>query len=223
MKNYITKLTLLIHFLFLIHPAYSQQKIDGSWSGAILIMGSELGIDIKFKTETDSVRGTIDIPQQNAKDYKLIHISFAQPKVYFELPAGSSTAIFDGELQADSITGRFTQAGMEGKFRLKKTSDDATLVEKQPEKTDTVPLPYNSEEVTFSNGDIKFAGTLTIPKTEGKHPAVVMITGSGPQNRDEELVGFRPFKIIADYLTRNGIAVLRYDDRGVGGWTEKCF
>jgi dipeptidyl aminopeptidase/acylaminoacyl peptidase len=220
MKNLFTKIILFVLFLFLIHPAYSQQKIDGTWSGAILIMGTELGIDIKFKTETDSIRGTIDIPQQNAKDLKLIHISFTSPKVYFELPAGT-VAVFDGESQGDSITGKFLQAGMEGKFNLKKTSDDATLVETQPEKTDTIPLPYNSEEVTFSNGDIKFAGTLTTPKTEGKHPAVVMITGSGPQNRDEELVGFKPFKIIADYLTRNGIAVLRYDDRGVGGSTGK--
>jgi pimeloyl-ACP methyl ester carboxylesterase len=88
-----------------------------------------------------------------------------------------------------------------------------------PQEPDDEPLPYNSEEVTFNNGDIKLAGTLTIPKTDGKHPAVVMITGSGPQNRDEELFGFKPFKIIADYLTRNGIAVLRYDDRGVGGST----
>ncbi len=221
MKNIIIKLFSLILFLFLIHPSYSQQKIDGSWSGAILIMGTELGIDVKLKTETDSIKGTIDIPQQNAKDLKLIHISFTPPKVYFELPAGSSTAVFDGELQTDSITGKFLQSGLEGKFRMKKTSDDATLVEPQPEKTVTEPLPYNSEEVTFSNGDIKFAGTLTIPKTEGKHPAVVMITGSGAQNRDEELFGFKPFKIIADYLTKNGIAVLRYDDRGVGGSTGK--
>jgi dipeptidyl aminopeptidase/acylaminoacyl peptidase len=87
------------------------------------------------------------------------------------------------------------------------------------QETNDEPLPYNSEEVTFTNGDIKLAGTLTIPKTEGKHPAVVMITGSGPQNRDEELFGFKPFKIIADYLTKNGIAVLRCDDRGVGGST----
>jgi uncharacterized protein len=116
-----------------------------------------------------------------------------------------------------------TQVGIEGTFFLKKTSDEATKTETQPEKVETVPLPYNSEEVTFINGNIKFAGTLTIPKTEGKHPAVVMITGSGPQNRDEELFGFKPFKIIADYLTRNGIAVLRYDDRGVGGSTAAIY
>jgi hypothetical protein len=185
-------------------------------------MGTELGIDVKFKTETDSIRGTIDIPQQNAKDMKLIHISFTSPKAYFELPAGPGVAVFDGELQADSITGKFLQSGLEGKFYLKKTSDEAILTEEAPPvKVESEELPYNIEEVTFTNGDINFAGTLTIPKTEGKHPAVVMITGSGPQNRDEELFGFKPFKLIADYLTRNGIAVLRYDDRGVGGSTGK--
>ena len=216
MKNLISKTCLFILFLFLINPVNSQPKLDGSWSGNILIMGTELGIDIKFKTDTDSIRGTIDIPQQNAKDLKLTHISFDQPKVYFELSA-ATVAVFDGELQADSITGKFLQAGMEGRFSLKKTSDETNIIETPPEQTEV--LPYNSEEVTFINGDITFAGTLTIPKTEGKHPSVVMITGSGPQNRDEELFDFKPFKIIADYLTRNGIAVLRYDDRGVGGST----
>ena len=221
MKKFISIYIVFLFSILLIHPTYSQQVINGSWSGAIQIMGAELGIDVKFKTETDSIRGTIDIPPQNAKDLKLIHIAFASPKVYFELPAGT-IAVFDGELQGDSITGKFLQSGMEGKFYLKKTSDDATLKKDTlPEKTVIEELPYNSEEVTFTNGDITFAGTITTPKTEGKHPAVVMITGSGPQNRDEELVGFKPFKIIADYLTRNGIAVLRYDDRGVGGSTGK--
>ncbi len=215
-KNIFSYLILLPLFIFT--AAYSQPKLDGSWSGAIQIMGTELGIDVKFKTETDSIRGTIDIPQQNAKDLKLTHISFTTPKVYFELSA-ATVAVFEGELQADSITGKFLQAGMEGKFYLKKTSDEVIIKVTPPEITEE--LPYNSEEVTFTNGDITFAGTLTIPKSEGKHPAVVMITGSGPQNRDEELLGFKPFKIIADYLTRNGIAVLRYDDRGVGGSTGK--
>ncbi len=219
MKKFISIYIVFLFSILLIHPTYSQQVIDGSWSGAIQIMGTELGIDVRFKTETDSIRGTIDIPQQNAKDLRLIHISFNSPKVYFELPAGT-VAVFDGEMQGDSITGKFLQAGMEGKFNLKKTSEKTEInipkVEEIPEE-----LTYNSEKVTFYNGDIKFAGTLTFPKTEGKHPAVVMITGSGPQNRDEELVGFKPFKIIADYLTRNGIAVLRYDDRGVGSSTGK--
>jgi pimeloyl-ACP methyl ester carboxylesterase len=217
MKKHIVKFILFSLILLLSHPVFSQPKLDGSWTGKIDIMGSPLGIDVKFKTDTDSIRGTIDIPEQGAKDLKLIHISYISPKIYFELPAGPGLAVFDGKLDGDSITGKFLQAGIEGVFSLSKGVDQTQV--KPNEEDNTEPLPYNSEEVTFTNGDITLAGTLTTPKTEGKHPAVVMITGSGPQNRDEELFGFKPFKIIADYLTRNGIAVLRYDDRGVGGST----
>jgi pimeloyl-ACP methyl ester carboxylesterase len=81
------------------------------------------------------------------------------------------------------------------------------------------PFPYSTEETAYSNGDIHLAGTLTLPPGEGPFPAVVLITGSGAQNRDEELLGHRPFLVLADHLTRAGIAVLRVDDRGVGGST----
>jgi uncharacterized protein len=81
------------------------------------------------------------------------------------------------------------------------------------------PFPYTSEDVNFTNDkfNIKLAGTLTIPSGKGPFKAVIMITGSGAQNRNEELMGHKPFLVIADFLSRNGIAVLRYDDRGVGG------
>lgn len=79
--------------------------------------------------------------------------------------------------------------------------------------------PYRSEELTFTNGSVRLAGTLTVPEGTGPFPAVVMVTGSRAQNRDEEIVGFKIFAVIADHLTRHGIAVLRYDDRGVGGST----
>jgi len=75
---------------------------------------------------------------------------------------------------------------------------------------------FKEEEISFKNGDIELSGTLTLPVTSGQHPALVMITGSGPQNRDEEVAGFKSFKIIAEYLSEHGIAVLRCDDRGVG-------
>lgn len=76
---------------------------------------------------------------------------------------------------------------------------------------------FKERDVTFTNGGVTLAGTLTVPEGQGPFPAVVLLTGSGAQNRDEELLGFRPFKIIAEHLAQNGIAVLRYDDRGVGG------
>ena len=92
----------------------------------------------------------------------------------------------------------------------------AKEVVKRPQEP-TKPYPYYSEEVTFTNSqaNITLAGTLTLPKKEGIFPAVILITGSGPQNRDEEIMGHKPFLVLSDYLTRQGIAVLRYDDRGV--------
>lgn len=82
----------------------------------------------------------------------------------------------------------------------------------------TEPYPYYSEDVTFNNeqANITLSGTLTLPSKEGNYPAVILITGSGPQNRDEEGLGHKPFLVISDYLTKKGIAVLRYDDRGFG-------
>jgi pimeloyl-ACP methyl ester carboxylesterase len=82
---------------------------------------------------------------------------------------------------------------------------------------------YTEEEITFSNNEVTLAGTLTLPEKSGKHPAVIMITGSGPLNRDEECFGMKPFRMIADHFTRNGIAVLRYDSRGVGGSTGNTY
>jgi len=81
------------------------------------------------------------------------------------------------------------------------------------------PPPYKVEDVVFQNGAITVAGTLTVPRSSGKHPVIILITGSGAQNREEEILGFKPFRILADHLTRQGVAVLRCDDRGVGGST----
>lgn len=203
----------LVFFLILI-PAlsYSQPKLEGRWIGKLEIMDMTLSLDITFTGQNDSMKGAIDIKEQNAFGIPLDKIKTSGEKVSFEMPSGKNTAYFKGKIIGDSLPGTFTQSGIKGKFGLKRTSEIKV-------SADTVNLPYNSEEVTFYNGALTFAGTLTTPKTEGKHPAVVMITGSGPQNRDEEIFGFKIFGIIADHLTRNGIAVLRYDDRGIGGST----
>lgn len=192
---------------------YSQSEIDTSWNGAIDIMGTKLGIGVKFTTTGKEVHATMDIPEQNAMGLELEKVSFKNPKIYFELKATNGTAIFDGLYYLDSIGGTFTQSGITGRFNLIRG-------ELKIEKTviDPSTLPYNSEEIIFYNDGNTFAGTITYPKDEGKKfPAVVMITGSGAQNRDEEIFGFKIFGIIADHLTKNGIAVLRYDDRSVGG------
>ena len=191
-----------------------QQSIDGAWNGSLTIGPQTLRITVRFTTSETGLRATIDIPQQGATSVQLQNVSYDDSRVYMELPAGPGLAVFDGRQVGDSIGGAFTQAGLGGTFFLKRSSQAAAMPKEPPE-----PLPYAEEEVTFHNADITLAGTLTLPESGAPHPAVVMITGSGPQNRDEELFGFKPFHMIADHLTRNGIAVLRFDDRGVGGST----
>jgi pimeloyl-ACP methyl ester carboxylesterase len=207
---FVTYLVLMICFPGRLQ---AQSKFEGFWTGGIAVLGSELNIAVSVTPSGDSLRATIDIPQQGAMNLPLRNVRYSSPVVYFELPAGPGLAVFDGKLKGDSIAGDFTQAGIQGKFHLRRD------VVKKEETTVEAPLPYRVENVVFHNLDVALAGTLTMPSVAGKHPAVILITGSGPQNRDEELFGFKPFRIIADHLTRKGVAVLRYDDRGVGGST----
>lgn len=207
------KYILLTFVLLSVNYNFSQTEIDTSWNGTIDIMGQKLGIGVKFFSEGKELKALIDIPEQGAKDVPLEKVSFSNPKVHFELPAGPGLAVFEGLYYGDSIGGTFTQAGFTGRFNLVRGE-----IKSEQTVIDLSSLPYNSEEVTFYNEGNTFAGTITYPKEEGKKfPAVVLITGSGAQNRDEEIFGFKIFGKIADHLTRSGIAVLRYDDRGVGG------
>lgn len=208
--SFITIFSILISFILV--PAKAEESIDGHWDGNIAVMGTELKIMIDIDTKKTGVQATIDIPRQGAKALPLKNLKYNTPDISFELESPNGTAFFNGIIKSKNISGDFKQAGILGKFSLEKEAitklDNSREIEK---------LPYKQEEVNFKNGEINFAGTLTLPETKGPFPAVIMITGSGPQNRDEELFGFQPFRIIADHLTRKGIAVLRYDDRGIGG------
>lgn len=191
----------------------SSQSIDGHWEGTVQVLGTELQVGLDVASDESGITATIDIPQQGVDGLALSNVSYTPPDVHFEIDLGQLTAVFAGEVQGETISGEFQQSGVTGKFQLKR----AEAVAETP--ATPVPIPYQEEEVTFHNGDITFTGTLTLPPGDGPHPAVVLITGSGPQNRDEEILGFKIFGVIADHLTRAGIAVLRYDDRGVGGST----
>src|SRR5690606_26643774 len=131
-------------------------------------------------------------------------------------------AVYRGQIQPDGkrMTGTFTQQGMSFPLDLERTDDPPG--DPGPRPQDPVePLPYHSEDVAYENAaaGVRLAGTFTRPREPGRYPAALLITGSGPQNRDEELMGHRPFRVLADHLTRRGIAVLRVDDRGVGEGT----
>ena len=148
-------------------------------------------------------------------------ISFDAPTVRFAILSGPQEAVFEGELADGSVEGTFTQAGVEGTFQMQPAvAPTAEATTPADAETD---LPYSEEEVTFGHDDVTLAGTLTLPEGDGPHPALILVTGSGQQNRDEEIYlapGYRPFAVIADTLARQGIAVLRYDDRGMGGFAR---
>jgi pimeloyl-ACP methyl ester carboxylesterase len=185
--------------------------IAGAWQGALDVAGARLTLRIVFTEGAGGFTGTIDIPEQGASGLPLRNVTSTGPAVRFELPAGPALAVFNGRREGDAIEGDFTQGQASGRFRLTRVPGAAAAIAPSP------PPPYREEEVTFANGSVTVAGTLTIPPGRGPFPAVVMITGSGAQNRDEELFGFRPFRVLADHLARHGIAALRYDDRGIGG------
>lgn len=187
--------------------AFAQGQLDGRWRGAIEIQGASLAIEVRFITGPQGPAASIDIPQQGAKGLPLQSVRFEPPRIHFELPAGPGLATFDGELQAGVISGTFRQGAASGTFTLRHEAVPAPAGE---------PLPYGTDEVTVKNGDIVLAGTLSVPKGNPPFPALVLVSGSGPQDRDEDVFGFKIFRTLADHLTRNGFAVLRSDDRGVG-------
>ena len=160
--------------------------------------------------------GTIDIPTQGAKGLSLsdIHVeeNDAGVHVKFSIRGVPGNPTFEGQLQDGTISGTFTQGGATFGFQLSRESVKGPARPQEPKP----PFPYKIEEVAFQNGAVNLAGTLTLPQGDDPFPAVLLISGSGLQDRDETLVGHKPFWVLADHLSRAGIAVLRVDDPGIG-------
>jgi pimeloyl-ACP methyl ester carboxylesterase len=154
----------------------------------------------------------MDSPDQGAAGIPVATTTFDGSKLSLALP--NFGVLYEGEFKTDSIVGTFKQGELSTPVTLKRTSVEIKPVVRPQEPKP--PYPYHSEDVTFENktAGITLAGTLTMPETGSNFTAVILITGSGPQNRDEEIFGHKPFLVISDYITRRGIAVLRYDDRG---------
>lgn len=189
--------------------------LTGSWMGKIKTGAIDLRVIFNLSlVERDSLTATLDSPDQGAKNIKLGQVTVTGENVKINAPGLRGE--YNGTLKNDTlIEGTWTQAGNSTPLNLNKLKTAFSIIRPQEPKP---PYPYISKDVTFMNDkfNIRLAGTLTLPEGPGPFKAVIMITGSGPQNRNEELLGHKPFLVIADYLTRNGIAVLRYDDRGVG-------
>jgi len=191
----------------LIAIAGIAQDISGSWNGKL----GPLRVVLNIQKSDTGYNVTLDSPDQGAKGIPVSEFTYNNPDMHLQIDA--IHAAYTGKYKTDSLTGTFTQ----GSKTLPLTFVRGTVEPVKHPQEPTLPLPYYSEDVTFENSQahITLAGTLTLPKKTGSYPAVILITGSGQQNRDEELLGHKPFLIISDYLTRQGIAVLRYDDRGV--------
>ena len=189
------------------------QDICGTWSGELDISGQKLGLSFNIRKADNGYAATMDVPQQGARGLAVSGCTF--DGLNMKMDIATIGASFEGIFVMGMISGKFFQSGLELPLVLKKEELKAPDRPQDPKG----PFPYECREVTFENpkAGVKLAGTLTIPQGDGPFPAVVLVTGSGVQNRDEEIMGHRPFAVIADYLTRKGIAVLRYDDRGVGG------
>ena len=208
----------LFVFLLSVSLAGYGQDITGVWNGILKVQGIQLRIVFNISKANTGYSSTMDSPDQGAKGIPVSSTVFDGLKLKLDLPNLGIT--YEGTLKNDTMfIGTFKQAGLNLPLALTRSEAKKEKLNRpqEPKK----PYPYYSEEVTFTNGKdgVRLAGTLTMPEKEGRYPAVILISGSGAQNRNEELMGHKPFLVLADYLTRHGIAVLRYDDRGVGGST----
>ena len=196
------------------------EEIKGLWLGSLQVQGGmEIRLLFNISTSSDgSVNATMGSIDQGVKGIPVDVITYKDGNLHLGIKSIKGT--FDGTLKEDgkTIEGEWKQSGSSLPLVLSRIDEPPdTRKEQDPVK----PYPYSEEEVSYENEDagVKLAGTLTIPKSEGPFPAVILISGSGQQNRDEEILGHRPFLVLSDYLTRRGIAVLRVDDRGTGGST----
>lgn len=212
--------TFFITFLFLIFSGsqtFAQEaKWIGLWSGKLDISSTKLELIFEiWNDENGKPIAVMDVPMQGAKDIQCKIIKAESDSLIINVPLirGSFSGVFVNDT---AIQGEWKQSGMTFSLTLTKT---LIVTELKRPQTPQKPFPYNEEEVVYENKEagIKLAGTLTLPKEKENLTAVILITGSGAQDRDETIFEHKPFLVIADFLTRNGFAVLRVDDRGVGG------
>ena len=194
----------------------AEKQFTSLWEGELKISSVTLRVVLKvFNKDDGSLGAFLDSPDQGANNIPVSSITITEDSLKFAIQMIGGS--FTGKNYKDSamVKGTFRQGGMVMPLDLKKIEK---LVEVKRPQNPQKPYPYNDEEVIFENksANITLAGSFTYPKGEGKFSAVVLVTGSGAQDRDESLMNHKPFLVISDYLTRSGIAVLRYDDRGIG-------
>ncbi|MDQ2771641.1 MAG: alpha/beta fold hydrolase, partial [Bacteroidota bacterium] len=192
----------------------------GLWQGSLAVApGKELAVFFDLQGPATALTGTLTVPQQTSQKLPLSSVVLRQDSLL--LASQAVHGRFAGKFSADrqQVVGTWYQSGAQLSLTLRHGTEQAraAAAPRRPQLPQA-PFPYQSQDLTFPNKKAGFdlAGTLTLPAGKGPFPAVVLVTGSGPQDRNETILGHQPFLVIADYLTRRGFAVLRYDDRGVG-------
>ncbi len=222
MKTLFTTFIILLS-LTLIHPTTqtntpekSPQLIpEGKWFGQMNVMGNKMRMMIHLsKDQKGNLKGNFHSISQGGQAIPIDKITFEKENALFQIERINGT--YKGKIiDHKHIEGKWSQNGMEFTLNLEKVKKIPGLNRPQHPKP---PFPYNQEEVTYQNkqAGATLAGTLSLPNSKEKFPVVLLITGSGPQDRDETVMEHKPFLVLADHLTRKGIAVLRVDDRGIG-------
>jgi uncharacterized protein len=201
MKNHLIFIVVLIFGL----TSFAQAQPKGEYFGEIKIMGQTVPFQVQFKkSASGELSGLLDVPAQGAYGLKLSALEQNESLLNFEVDTVQTHMIFEGKYMAkkDSIYGKYMQSGYSGTFYLAAAKKELNS--------------WVDKEVTFRNDKIKLAGLLSLPDTVKKHPAVIFISGSGQQDRDENILGFKIFKKLSEPFIKNGYAVLRYDDRATG-------
>lgn len=199
------------------HKEHKPSDIDGAWMGTLDTGAVKLRVVFHITNTDEGLTATLDSPDQGMKGLPTTSVTRNGSALKIEVK--SIAGSFEGKISNDlsEIDGTWSQGGGTLPLVLKRVKDEAELKDRPRPQNPVKPYPYREDEVSYENKqqNVTLAGTFTIPQGKGPFHAVVLITGSGPQDRDESLMGHKPFLVLSDYLTRRGIAVLRADDRGV--------
>jgi pimeloyl-ACP methyl ester carboxylesterase len=184
---------------------FAQQTIEGEWKGAVNVQAQQLVVEFDIEKEADAFSGIINIPQQGAMGLNLTTVEQHGDSIRFAFFTGSGDGVFEGIFSSDSlITGTYSQGPASFLFEIKKQ-----LLSDEPE-------PGQGTDLVIQGDGVEIGGTLVYPEGEGEAPLVILISGSGAQNRDSNIFEFKIFAEMAEHLKKNGIASFRYDDRQIG-------
>ena len=216
MHQFVRVVLVVVISLFSYQAVYSQsaEEIKGDWLGTLNLGGSSLRLVFHIsEDEKGQLTSTLDSPDQGANGIRTSKTSFIDGQLDIEVAMIGGA--YSGMLEDGVLKGTWAQGG--GSLPLEMERMVHPIEYNRPQEPKK-PYPYKEEVVRFTNetGGFELEGTLTVPASQGTFPVAILISGSGPQDRDESLMGHKPFWVLSDYLTRQGIAVLRYDDRGVG-------